>query len=250
MHRQTYNAGSISLETCAASSRPCRKSGTCRKVEARIDSGAVMPFSVDAFLDVFAAYNTALWPFALLLWVATTAALVAVVERRDAGAWTFGLLAVHWAWSAIAYHIAFFTRINPAAWLFAAFFLAEAVLLLWFGVVQGRLQFASDSGSTRSRIAYAFIGYGLLYPLVVMLTGHSYPRMPAFGVPCPTTIVTIGFLMLVAQPPIAVVAVPLLWTAIAGTAAWLLRMPADLALLAAGFALLGHLSSRRLIATR
>ena len=69
MHRQTYNAGSISLETCAASSRPCRKSGTCRKVEARIDSGAVMPFSVDAFLDVFAAYNTALWPFALLLWV-------------------------------------------------------------------------------------------------------------------------------------------------------------------------------------
>jgi hypothetical protein len=208
-----------------------------------------MPFSVDAFLDVFAAYNSALWPFALLLWIATMAALVAGIERRDAGAWTFGLLAFQWAWSAIAYHIVFFTRINPAAWLFAVVFLAEAVALLWYGVVHERLQLTSDSGATRSRIAYAFVGYGLLYPLVVMMTGHSFPRMPTFGVPCPTTLVTIGFLMLVPKPPAAVIAVPLLWTAIAGTSAWLLRMPADLALLAAGGALLVHVASRRLMAT-
>src|SRR5688572_3985311 len=36
------------------------------------------------------------------------------------------LLAWHWAWSAVAYHMAFFTRINPAAWPFAALFLVFA----------------------------------------------------------------------------------------------------------------------------
>jgi hypothetical protein len=35
------------------------------------------------------------------------------------------------AWSAVAYHIMFFTRINPAAWLFAAIFLLQAAQLRW-----------------------------------------------------------------------------------------------------------------------
>ena len=53
-----------------------------------------------------------------------------------------GLLAAHWAWSAVAYHVAFFTRINPAAWLFATLFLGQAVLLFRLGVMQRRLSFA------------------------------------------------------------------------------------------------------------
>ena len=43
----------------------------------------------------------------------------------------------HWAWSALAYHAAFFTRINPAAWLFAALFLVQATAFFWSGVVRG-----------------------------------------------------------------------------------------------------------------
>jgi hypothetical protein len=210
----------------------------------------MLPFSRDAFLDVFAAYNTALWPFALLLWAATLAAFVACVERRDAGVWTFGLLAVHWAWSALAYHAAWFTRINPAAWVFAALFLGEAGALLWYAVVHQRLRFVPDSSPARSRVGFALVAYGLLYPLIAVATGHSYPRVPTFGVPCPTTIVTIGFLMLVPKPPAAVIVVPMMWTAIGGSAAWLLGMTADLALFAAGVALLVHVSSRRLVGAR
>jgi hypothetical protein len=210
----------------------------------------MLPFSTDAFLDVFAAYNTALWPVALLLWAATVAAFVACIERRDVSRWTFALLAVHWAWSAVAYQAALFTRINPAAWLFAALFLFEAGSLVWYGVVHGRLRLVTGAGSMRLRVAYALVGYGLLYPLIATMTGHSYPRVPTFGVPCPTTIVTIGFLMLVDRPPVAVIAIPLIWTLVGGSAAWLLAMPADLALLVAGFAILVHASSRRLVVAR
>jgi uncharacterized protein DUF6064 len=52
------------------------------------------------------------------------------------------------------------------------------------------------------------------------------------------TIVTVGFLMLASRPvPLIVTLIPLMWTVVAGSAAFALGMPADLALLGAGFVL-------------
>jgi Family of unknown function (DUF6064) len=201
-------------------------------------SGAMrLPFSRDAFLDVFAVYNTSVWPIALAFWIATVWALIARARGRDRAEWTFGLLAVQWAWAAIVYHAALFSRINPAAWIFAVLFLIEAGLLAWYGAAVCRLRFSEDH-TVRARVAYALITYGLLYPAIALMGGHAYPRVPSFGVPCPTTIVTVGFLMLVARPvPAALVIVPLLWAAVGGSAAFMLGMPADLGLLVAGSAL-------------
>ena len=62
-------------------------------------------------------------------------------SRRSHARRISGLLAVHWAWSAVAYHVVFFTRVNPAAWLFAAIFLLQAALFFWSGVIRGHLSF-------------------------------------------------------------------------------------------------------------
>jgi len=198
-----------------------------------------LPFSRDAFLDVFAAYNTSLWPVALALWLATLAALVARLGGRDRSEWTFGLLAVQWAWAAVAYHMAFFSRINPAAWIFALLFLIQASLLTWYGIINRRLRFSRENTIVEFA-AYGLITYGLVYPLLTLADGHSYPRVPMFGVPCPTTIVTVGFLLLAGQriPPL-VAMVPLAWAAIAGSSAFQLGVHADLALLVAA-AFLAH----------
>jgi uncharacterized protein DUF6064 len=203
-----------------------------------------LPFSTDAFLDVIAQYNTLLWPFAILLWVATVGVFIASAEHRDRGAWTFGLLAFQWAWGAIAYHAALFTKINPMAWLFAALFLAEAGILVWYGVARERLRFANDRRTASSVIGYALIVYGLLYPAIALSGGHSYPRVPTFGLPCPTTLLTAGFLMLVPRPPALVMVVPIAWAVIGGSASALLGMPVDLALFVAGLALLMHVFVR------
>jgi len=48
--------------------------------------------------------------------------------QRGSGRAIGWLLAAFWAWMAVAYHFAYFTRINPAAWLFGALFLVEAAL--------------------------------------------------------------------------------------------------------------------------
>ena len=133
-------------------------------------------------------YNTWLWPFALGLWLATALAFVAYVRGRDRSSWTSGLLAVLWAWGAIAYHLALFTWINPAAWIFAVGFLVEAGLHL---VRQTRCAAILPlAARLQKRVAYALIRpHGWLYPVIALIGAHSYPRVPTFGVPCPTTIV-------------------------------------------------------------
>lgn len=196
-----------------------------------------LPFSRDAFFDVFGAYNEAWWPVALVFWTATLAAFVSSFRGGRGTQWTFGLLGMQWAWSAVAYHATLFSGINPAAWLFAAMFLIQAGLLTWYGVADQQLTF-SGHRSTAHLVGYALVGYGLLYPLIVLVGAHSYPRVPTFGVPCPTTIVTVGFLLLVRGriPPLLSV-VPVIWAAIGGSGALLLDVPADLALPVAGLIL-------------
>ena len=103
------------------------------------------------------------------------------------------MLAVQWAWAALVYHATFFSSINPAAWLFAGLFLTQSALFAWFGVVRERLRFSS-TGSRRHIAAWMLIIYTLIYPVVVQVEGHRFPEAPTFGVPCPTTLLTIGLL--------------------------------------------------------
>ena len=66
-----------------------------------------------------------------------------------------------------------------------------------------------------------------------------YPRVPTFGVPCPTTILTLGFLLAVRPAlPFITAAVPIVWAAIGGLAAILFGVWADLMMPIAAGALL------------
>jgi hypothetical protein len=196
-----------------------------------------LPFTRAQFFDSLAAYNEALWPAALALWIAS-AVIVALrlSAQRPHDRWISGLLVGHWAWSALAYHVAFFTQINPAAWLFAALFLGQAVLFFRVGVVQRRLSFA-PWGHAWAPLAWGLIGYSLAYPAINAIDHHSLSRIPTFGLPCPTTIFTAGVLMLATPRSGRLSTIPVIWSAIGGSAAFLLGVHADLALPIAGMAL-------------
>ncbi|MEQ1908341.1 MAG: DUF6064 family protein [Vicinamibacterales bacterium] len=196
-----------------------------------------LPFTREEFFDLLGAYNAALWPAAVALWVASVLAVVWLLSSpRPRDRWLSGLLAVHWAWSAVAYHLAFFTRINPAAWLFAAMFLVEAALFVWHGVIRRQLSFTSRR-TTWSPIAWILVGYALLYPAINAVQHASVVRIPTFGLPCPTTILTGGLLMLAAPRLRSLAIVPVVWSAIGGSAALLLGVSADYALPVTGVVL-------------
>jgi Family of unknown function (DUF6064) len=196
-----------------------------------------LPFTREEFFDLFAQYNAALWPAVAALWIASVLICARLLlSRRPPNRSISGLLAVHWGWAAVAYHIAFFTRINPAAWLFAAIFLVQAGLFAWFGVMRDQLSFTSRR-TAWAPIGWILVAYALAYPAINAVQHHSILRIPTFGLPCPTTILTGGLLLIASPRSRMLTIVPMIWSVIGGSAAILLGVTADLALSITGVAL-------------
>lgn len=194
------------------------------------------PFTAGEFFGVFAAYNQAVWPAQPLL-VLAALATVWLASRGDgtSGRAVSAILGLLWLWMGAVYHLAFFSRINPAAIGFGALFLFQGGLLLWDGIVRGRLTF----GVGRDAPAVAgglFALYALLlYPVLGHLLGHTWPANPTFGAPCPTTIFTFAILLWAAGPvPGRLLVVPFLWSLVGLSAAVSFGVLEDLGLLVAG----------------
>lgn len=196
-----------------------------------------LPFTHEQFFDVFRRYNDAIWPMQALLTLLGLAA-VALLFVPGRGRAVSAILAGLWAWMAIAYHLAFFAAINPAALLFAALFLAGAVSFAWSGVWRCGLRFGWP-GAPRGVLGTALIALALLgYPLAAEVLGQRYPALPTFGLPCPTTLFTAGVLLFLSPPyPRHVIVVPLAWSLVGTQAALLLGVAQDFALIAAAAAL-------------
>lgn len=195
-----------------------------------------MPFTAQQFMELFAEYNTSVWPAQaglILLALLAVASLFIEFPKRDQ--LISGTLAFFWAWMAIAYHFVFFTRINNAAWLFGSVFILEALLLVWVGIIKQSLHFHS-SNNLAAKLGLLLIAYALvLYPALNLTLGHTYPTMPTFGLPCPVTIFTLGLLL--NTTPLAaklLLVIPLLWAVIGSSAAYLLGIVEDLGLMLAG----------------
>jgi hypothetical protein len=209
-----------------------------------------LPFTSDEFSGVFALYNQTFIVVAAALWLASAGMVAFVARDPERRSRTLSLfLAVLWLWNAVAYHALFFTRINPAAWLFAALFVVQAVLFLWTTAGR-RIEYFSSIG-WRRRIGQGVVAYGLAYPFLTIALGHSYPATPTFGVPCPTAILTIGVLVGArGQVPLALAIVPIVWGFIGGSAAVLLAVPTDYVLLGGGILLTAIMAAQRVKAGR
>jgi hypothetical protein len=79
----------------------------------------------------------------------------------------------------------------------------------------------------------------VLYPAVGAWTGHGYLQMPMFGItPCPVTLFTFGMLLLSTAPvPRALLPIPLAWSLLGGSAAFLLGIAQDWPLLFSGISI-------------
>lgn len=205
--------------------------------------GFALPFSPADFIALFARYHQLVGPAPVLL-NALALALVGVLLWAPAGSRIVAAgLALLWAWMAVAYHFAFFSRINPAAWGFGVLFLAGAAAFAWLGVARDRLRFA-PRGGVRGWLGGGLIAFALAgYPLLGHALGQRYPELPSFGLPCPTTIFTLGLLLFAVPPvPRAALVAPLAWSAIGSVAAVQLGVLQDWGLLAAGLLALAGLA--------
>jgi len=194
-----------------------------------------LPFTAEQFFAVFRDYNDAVWPAQVVLVGLAAAAFFLIFVSRSWASIAISLtLAFFWAWLALTYHLLFFARINLLAYAFSGLSFIGAFIFLWQGVIRHRLRFAWRADA-RSSIGVALVVFALLvYPAWSLSAGHRYPAQPTFGLPCPTTIFTVGLLAFLVPPyPRSPFIVPVLWSAIGTQAAFLLDVPQDLSLIAA-----------------
>ncbi|HSK97849.1 MAG TPA: DUF6064 family protein [Euzebyales bacterium] len=206
----------VMTDTVLADTTPAETTGVSRA------DPAAEPAS--ELLDLFARYNRAVWPSHLLAY-ALAAAVLWLVARRP-GPTTdrlaTGLLAAMWLWLGVVYLGRYASQIDAMLGaVYAVLFIVQAGSFVRAGIVRRDLSFTPGRG-VAGWVGWTAIGYALvIYPLLGMALGHGWPQAPLFGMaPCPSTIFTLGLLLL-AVPPLRrhLLIVPAVWAVLAPLAA-------------------------------
>ena len=194
-----------------------------------------LPFTPDQFLDVFKSYNLTVWPAQILLVVLALLMIFVLFKKNFYSDRLISTgLAVLWLWMGIVYHIIFFTRINPAAYLFGTLYVIQAGLFVYYGIITKELIY-TYSNNTVGIISILFFLYALIfYPLLSYQFGHLYPSTPTFGLPCPTTIFTFGMIILMENRKKIIFIIPIVWSLVGFIAALKLGIYQDIGLLIGG----------------
>lgn len=136
-------------------------------------------------------------------------------------------LAALWVWTGVAYHGFQFSRINGAAYAFAVLFALQGLLLIQDGFSKRQLQYRACTGPSAAVGGVLIVYAMVIYPLVGLGGGYRHDELPAFGItPCPLTLFTTGLFLLASAPvPRWLLVIPVMWSLIGGSAAFLQGVP-------------------------
>ena len=166
-----------------------------------------------------------------MTYIAGTVFLVLFIDHSKKDKIINLVLSLFWLWMGIVYHLMYFSEINLAAIVFGGAFIIQGLIFAYFGILKRQIQYSPE------KTVYSVTGtivavYGLLvYPILSFSFGHIFPKMPTFGLPCPTTIFTIGILLFSKNRlPWYIYLIPLLWSFVGVSAALTLSIKEDFAL--------------------
>jgi hypothetical protein len=195
-----------------------------------------LPFTPEQFFEIFKNYNLTIWPFQIILvLLALVIVSLSLKTIKNGDIIINGILAFLWLWIGIVYHLTFFSVINKGAYVFGVLNIVQGLIFLYAGVLKHKLSYEYKPDLYHIT-GIIFILFALIiYPVIGYLSGHSYPKQPTFGLPCPTTIFTFGILLLSKiKIPKYILIIPLLWSIIGFSAAINLSVKEDIGLLVAG----------------
>jgi len=179
------------------------------------------PFTTEQFFSVFETYNSNVFPAQIIILLLGLFILyITLFSRFEKNTLIGSMLGLFWIWMGAVYHIIFFSSINPPAFVFGTLFILQGIFFLVETLIRKKLVFSYLRG-TRGYLAVILILFGLIvYPLISYFLGGAISKTISFGLPCPTTIATFGFLMLASKKISKyLLIIPSLWAIIGTTAA-------------------------------
>jgi Family of unknown function (DUF6064) len=192
----------------------------------------ILPFSRAEFFSVFSLYNESVWPAQLALYALALIATILVLRRSTAASRGINVvLGILWLWMGVVYHIGFFARINRAAFLFGVIFVVQSYLFFRLAIRSKEVVYAPRH-DLAGWAGGGLVALGLfIYPVLTVMAGQDYPAQPTFGLPCPTTIFTLGMLLWgINTVPRHMFVIPVLWSAIGTLGAFQLDVTEDFTL--------------------
>ena len=183
-----------------------------------------MPMTPEVYLRLFERLNSMVWPWQLLALALVGGAAEAL--RRGQSTIAGALIALCWAWVALAFQFSLHAElIATGLWLGWAFVL-QALLLLFAG---WRGQLVWQPGP-RALAGLALLAFAvLLYPLIGPFTGRSWTELEVAGTaPDPTLIATLGLLLMTPRMPWLLLPIPLLALVYSALVWWAMDWPPGL----------------------
>lgn len=182
-------------------------------------------FSPRTYYRMLERHNEAVWPGQILA-LGLGLGILGLLRRAPPwqGRAISAILAVLWTWVAWSFLWKRYTTINWAASYLAGLFAVEVLLVVWSGIIRGRLRYRLSTD------APGMLGIGLFvlalafYPMLAPLSGRPWQQAEILGVfPDPTAIATVGLLLLAdGLPRWELLIVPLLWCIVTGATLWAL----------------------------
>ena len=180
-------------------------------------------FSPRTYYRMIERHNEAVWP-AQLLTTAFGVGILGALRKPSPrqGRIIAGVLALLWMWVAWTFLLQRYATINWAIKYIVPLFVLEALLLVWWGVIGGKLGFAVKPGMSGKLGAALFVLAILVYPALAVIMGWPWKRAEVFGVaPDPTVVGTVGLLLLTnSRLRWGLLPVPLLWCGISAATLW------------------------------
>src|SRR5687767_44683 len=95
-----------------------------------------LPFTTEEFLLAFRTYNQSIFPLQIVFLLMAATIILLLLKKTSVSNLVINIVLVFfWLWMGIAYHLIFFTVINPAAYLFGSLFIAQGLLFFYYGLI-------------------------------------------------------------------------------------------------------------------
>jgi len=162
------------------------------------------------FLGLIAQYNQSMYPLQILLFILGLLAVILIhLRQHKKNTFTAIILGILWIYNGIIYFFIYLPQHSQMSYFYGSLFMLQGFFFFYEAFFRNKLYFEFKK-SAKDITAYIIILTGLLvYPILGIAIGYYMQEIMSIGLPGPTTIFTLGFLLLgTKRNPLYLVLIP------------------------------------------